>query len=129
LWKERQLRDYRRANNLCYLCGEKSDAAYLQKCPKRNKPQLNAIALIDLDIELTEEILNHLEIEDASASELGQLSINALSGTENWDSMRIRELVQNKVILILVDSGSSHSFASEAFITTMGIQAVQEPSM
>jgi hypothetical protein len=38
LWKERQLRDYRRANNLCYLCGEKFDAGHLQKCTKRNKP-------------------------------------------------------------------------------------------
>jgi hypothetical protein len=29
LWKERQLRDYRRANNLCYFCGDKFDANHL----------------------------------------------------------------------------------------------------
>jgi hypothetical protein len=63
----------------------------------------------DLDAELTEETLNHLEIEDVLASEMGQLSLNALAGTESSDSMCIRALVQSKVMLILVDSGSSHS--------------------
>jgi hypothetical protein len=55
LWKERQLRDFRRANNLCYFCGDKFDVAHLQKCTKRNKPQVNTIILNDLDAELTEE--------------------------------------------------------------------------
>jgi hypothetical protein len=31
LWKERQLRDFKRANNLYYFCGDKFDAAHLQK--------------------------------------------------------------------------------------------------
>jgi hypothetical protein len=30
LWKERQLRDYRRVNNLCYFCREKFDANHLK---------------------------------------------------------------------------------------------------
>jgi hypothetical protein len=63
----------------------------------------------DLDAELTEETLNHLEIEDVLASEMDQLSLNALAGTGSGDSMRIRALVQSKVMLILVDLGSSHS--------------------
>jgi hypothetical protein len=29
MWKERQLRDYRRDNKLCYFCGDKFDAACL----------------------------------------------------------------------------------------------------
>jgi hypothetical protein len=95
LWKERQLRDYRRANNLCYLCGEKFDAGHLQKCTKRNKPQVNAIVVNDLDAELSEETLNQLALEDVMVEEMGHLSINAISGTETMDSMRIRALLHN----------------------------------
>lgn len=37
--------------------------------------------------------------------------------------MRIRALLQNKVMLVLVDSGSSHSFISTSFLQTTGIKA------
>ncbi|GJN07432.1 hypothetical protein PR202_ga25264 [Eleusine coracana subsp. coracana] len=89
LWRERQLRDYRRANNLCYFYGEKFDHAHLEKCTKRPKPQMNAIVVNDLDMPLSEETLNQLEVEDVLAQELGQLSIYALAGTESKDSMRV----------------------------------------
>jgi hypothetical protein len=121
LWKERQFRDFRRANNLCFFCGDKFDAAHLHKCTKRNKPQVNAIVLNDLNVELTEETLNHLEVEDVLASKMGQLSLNALSGTNTGDFMRIRALVHNKVMLILVDSGSSHNFVSQTFLQQAGV--------
>jgi hypothetical protein len=66
----------------------------------------------DLDVELSEETLNQLVVEDALTEEMGQLSLNALAGTEVGDSMRIRALVHNKVMLILDDSGRFHSFVS-----------------
>jgi len=34
LWKEWQLRDYRRANDLCLYCGEKFDANHIEHCTK-----------------------------------------------------------------------------------------------
>uniref|UniRef100_A0A0A8Y9F8 Uncharacterized protein n=1 Tax=Arundo donax TaxID=35708 RepID=A0A0A8Y9F8_ARUDO len=45
-------------------CGEKFDTAHLEKCTKRGKPQLNALAVTDLDMALSDEILNQLENED-----------------------------------------------------------------
>jgi hypothetical protein len=112
LWKERQLWDYRRANNLCYFCRDKFDVNHLQKCTKRTKPHLNVLALNDLDAEL----LNQLEVEDVLVAEMEQLSLNAIVGTESKDSMRIRALVHNKVMLILVDSGSSHSLSANPLL-------------
>jgi hypothetical protein len=38
LWKERQLRDFTKANDLCYYYGEKFVPRHLQKCTKRVKP-------------------------------------------------------------------------------------------
>jgi hypothetical protein len=91
LWRERQLRDYRRANGLCYFCGEKYDA------------------------------LNQLEMEDVLVQDLCQLSLHALAGTESADSMRVRALVGNQVFLILIDSGSSHSFVISSFVNRLNL--------
>lgn len=43
--------------------------------------------------------------------------------------MKLRALVKNKVMLILVDSGSSHSFVSQAFLQTVGIQSSSTQAM
>jgi hypothetical protein len=77
---------------------------------------LNALVINVLDAELTEERLNQLEVEDVLSEQLGQVSLNAMSGTANGDSKMIRALVQGKVVLILVNSRSSHSFLNESFI-------------
>jgi len=124
LWKERQTRDYLKANGLCFYCSEPFDANHLKSCTKRPQPQLNALALNDLDVVLTEEVLNQLAVEDALASDFCQLSLNALAGTKQGQAMKLRALVQNKVLLILVDSGSSHSFMSKAFVQMLGISTV-----
>jgi uncharacterized OB-fold protein len=53
LWQDRQLRDYRKANGLCYSCGEKFVPCHMAVYSKRNKPQVNALVLNDLDRELS----------------------------------------------------------------------------
>jgi hypothetical protein len=101
----------------------------LQKCTKRNKPQVNDLVVNDLDVELIEDTLNQLAIEDALTSEMGQLSLNAMKGTESGDFMRLRALVHNKVMLILVDPGSSHSFINCSFVHQAGIPTVSSHTM
>ena len=93
----------------------------MKSCTKKPQNQLNALALNDMDVVLTEEVLNQLEIEDTLASDFCQLSLNALSGAEKGDAMKLRALVHNKVMLILIDSGSSHSFISSAFVDKLGL--------
>jgi hypothetical protein len=43
---------------LCYYCGDKFGPKHLQKCPKRAKPQINALVINDLNAELTDDTLN-----------------------------------------------------------------------
>jgi hypothetical protein len=81
------------------------------------------LVINDLNVELTDDTLNQLEAEDILTVEMGQLSLNAMFGTEFGDSMRNRALVHNKVMLILVDSGSSRSFVSSAFLLQTGISS------
>lgn len=73
--------------------------------------------MIDLDKEkITEEMLNQLAVEDALAENFCQLSLNALTSADTNNSIKLRSLVKNKVMLILVDSSSSHSFISSSFV-------------
>jgi hypothetical protein len=124
LWRERQLRDFRRANGLCMYCGDKFDKAHAGSCTKRPQPQANALVLNELDQPLTEEVLNQLEIEDAITEVFGQLSISAISGTAHDEVLRLKVMVKTKVMLVLLDSGSSHSFTSSAFLFQVGLTDV-----
>lgn len=63
--KERQKRDYCKANNLCFYCNEHFDVAHLAKCTKSPRAQVNALALNDMDVQLTEEMVKQLELEEA----------------------------------------------------------------
>lgn len=57
------------------------------------------------------------------AEDFCQLSLNALAGTDRGEAMKLRALVENQVILILIDSGSSHSFVSSSFLKKVGLKA------
>ena len=63
-------------------------------------------------------------MEDSLNAEFGQLSLHALSAANTPDCIKLKALVQNKVMLLLVDSGSSHSFVSSKFLQLTGLTAV-----
>lgn len=96
----------------------------MEVCAKRIKPQLNVLAVNDLDQQLTDEVLSQLEVEDTLTEDFHQLSLHALAGTEGIGCMQIRSLVKKKVMLILLDSGSSHSFVSSSFVDAAGLHTV-----
>jgi hypothetical protein len=121
LSKQRQKREYCKANNLCFYCSEPFDAAHLAKCTKRPRSQVNALVVNDLDVNLTEEVLEQLDLEEQLNAEFHHLSLNAVTGTDEGDALKLKSMVHNKVMLILVDSGSSHSFVSSSFIQKCGI--------
>jgi hypothetical protein len=95
--------------------GEKFEPGHLEVCTKKNKPQLHALALNDLDREISEEALNEMAIEDLITEDFCQLSLNAVLGAEANDSIKLKATVKNKTMLILVDTCSSHSFVGAQF--------------
>uniref|UniRef100_A0A8R7U589 Uncharacterized protein n=1 Tax=Triticum urartu TaxID=4572 RepID=A0A8R7U589_TRIUA len=69
---------------------------------------------------LTEDAIQAMELlDDQGAAPADQeccvLSTQAVSGTETPRTIRLRALVGNQVMLLLVDSGSTHSFISASF--------------
>jgi hypothetical protein len=117
LWQDKQLRDYRKANKLCFSCGEKFEPGHAIVCTKRNKPHVNAMVPNDLDKEIDEDLLNEIAIEELLTKDFCQLSLKALSGTKSNDSIKLKTTVNNKTMLTLVDTGSSHNFDSAHFVT------------
>jgi hypothetical protein len=128
LWKDRQLRDYRKANGLCYSCGEKFVPGHLDVCPKRQKPQVNALAVNDLDRELSDEVLNELAAKDVLQEQFSELSLNALSSQDTLNCIKLKAKVKDKVLLILIDSGSTHSFISQQFVDMARLTTVPCPT-
>lgn len=114
IWKAKQLKDYRRANGLCYSCGEKYAPGHL--C-KKHEVQAKAAAIITEDqVYLEDAMLDALAMEESAAEAAAFLSVNALSGSQNPKTIRLRAMVDNKVMLLLVDSGSSHTFIDQQLI-------------
>lgn len=72
--------------------------------------------LNDLDRELIEEVVNELAAEDTLHEQFCQLSLNAFTSTDSTNCIRLKARVQDKVMLILIESGSSHSFLSSQFV-------------
>lgn len=79
-WRDHQLRDYRRANNLCFRCGDKYDPTH--QCPKKQEAEVHIVELEEQAGILSEEVLNLMEMHDLAQVEQLSLSIHAMTGTE-----------------------------------------------
>jgi hypothetical protein len=60
MWRERQLRDYRRANNLYFCCGDKFDPQH--QCPKKAK--VHMLTADEHHAQILEEVLELPELQD-----------------------------------------------------------------
>jgi hypothetical protein len=121
MWKDRQLRDYRKANNLCFKCGERYDPTH--QCAKKTGAELHAITMDDTPEQLSHEVLNMLEMQDLAEAQQLSLSIHALAGTNSGDMIHLRALIGNQHLLILVDSGSTGSFLNVNMLSRLHCEA------
>ncbi|KAK1646376.1 hypothetical protein QYE76_064181 [Lolium multiflorum] len=113
--RERQLRDFRRANNLCFKCGDKFSKEH--QCKRLG--QLLTIEVGEFGEVLSDDAVVALELleETSVTATCCQLSLNAVSGTDNGETMKLRALVGNQVMILLIDSGSTHTFITHSFAT------------
>lgn len=105
----------RRKNlGLCFLCDEKWTRGH--RCKEKKLFMLVA----DEDEEDTEANETVPQTEDIGITSnnpqsLYEISLQALSGTLHQSTMKLRGTVKNKPVIILVDSGSTHSFINASF--------------
>jgi hypothetical protein len=101
------LKQYRRACGLCYHCAERW--TYGHQCA--SIVQLHVIQEL-WELLPEEDQLSVGSAEDVNAQLCMCLSAAAMAGTDSAKYMRLLGSMQGKEILILVDSGSSHTFFS-----------------
>ncbi|XP_040381702.1 uncharacterized protein LOC121054888 [Oryza brachyantha] len=99
------LKAYRRAKGLCFTCGERWGRDH--KCA--STVQLHVVEeLMQIVQEETESPKNVILEEQTDC--LMHLSLNACNGTVSAQSFRVKGWLQGIELLMLVDSGSTHSF-------------------
>nr|XP_051190460.1 uncharacterized protein LOC127303801 [Lolium perenne] len=74
------------------------------------------------------QMANVIIVDIANAQELS-LSLNAILGSHGDGTIRIRALVDNQVMLLLVDSGSSNTFISDKFVQRINCETVLIPAV
>jgi hypothetical protein len=50
------------------------------------------------------------------------LSLHAISGTTNQECMRVRALIGNQTLLLLIDSRSSATFVNKELVERLGLE-------
>uniref|UniRef100_A0A453QMI9 Retrotransposon gag domain-containing protein n=1 Tax=Aegilops tauschii subsp. strangulata TaxID=200361 RepID=A0A453QMI9_AEGTS len=122
--KLKTLRAYRRARGLCFTCGERWGQGH------------TCAATVPLHV--VEELVGMLTVpaspesaasqDNSEEEDLCLLSTAATSGTESPRAFRMLGTLQGKSLLMLVDSGSSHSFInSEIAKDWPEVQAMSKP--
>jgi hypothetical protein len=65
--------------------------------------QLHNLLVEDMQIVLTDQVLYQLDQEDQGGEDPYHLSLHAIGGFDAKSCMRIRALIQNQVMLVLID--------------------------
>lgn len=107
---------------MCFTCGEKYEPGHQAKCRKENTTQLHVLTPEDMNMVLTPEILEQIEQEEKQEEVDPLLSLNAISGADTLQCIRLRALVHHQLLLMLVDSGSSTSFISKQMVETLKLE-------
>lgn len=125
--RERQLHDFRRATNLCFKCGDK----YSKEHQCKRTGQLLTIEVGEFGEVLSDDAVVALELLDEAhvTADCCQLSVNAAAGTDNGETMRLRALVGNQVMVLLIDSGSTHTFVTKSFAERAGSTISPAPAV
>jgi hypothetical protein len=117
------LRAYRRAHGLCQRCVEKWSRYH--KCPA-TMPFTAILEVWDLFLEYDREVTNSNSPEDVEQLFLAISKATSL-GIEASCTVHFVGTIQNKPLLILVDSDSPHSFLSQR--VAQGLEGVSPVSV
>lgn len=111
----------RRERGLCYNCDEIYTRGH--KCIK---PQLFLMVGDDDIPDAEEEPV--MEIDWAPQPDVG-VSLHALQGTQGLHTLKLDGGIKNKAITMLVDTGSTHNFLSQALVKSQRIATIPSPEV
>ncbi|XP_074377058.1 uncharacterized protein LOC141718578 [Apium graveolens] len=103
------------AKGLCYYCDQPYDRNH--KC-KFREPQLFTVEIPGTDL----DVYDDMTIQEEEGTTVGDpfISVNALAGSQSFQTMRVQGAVNGKIINILIDSGSTHNFLDLSLAKKLG---------
>nr|CAH67280.1 OSIGBa0111L12.7 [Oryza sativa] len=118
------LKSYRRSKGLCFVCGEKWGRDH--KCA--SSIQLHVVQEL-LDVLQGSSQSEQAVSEPPESDTLMAISQQAINVTDSNHSIRLRGWVQGIEILMLIDSGSTHSFVYQQIgLKLSGVKAMPVPA-
>jgi hypothetical protein len=119
------LKNYRRAKGLCYKCGEKWHKGH--QCQNVSLQAMEEVWSFVSDDSPTLPVHEAHDVDSNSSDELCEISVEAMQGIDHHATMRLRGFIADQEVYMLIDSGSSHCFISEACAARiLGHQQLQE---
>lgn len=120
------LKSYRRSKGLCFVCGERCSKEH--KCATSIQLHIVQELLEALQADTVTDPAQNSEPEEEQSEIFMAISHQALWGTESATSFRLRGWVQGTELLLLVDSGSTHSFIDQRIgMKLNGITPLNKP--
>jgi hypothetical protein len=104
----------KRERGECYNCTENFSREHLKVCP------MKGIYLLQMDDEPAAEI-------DTDADPL--ISLNAITGISSANTMQLDVWVDGDTLRALIDSGSTHSFISDAVASRLHLDPLPQPGL
>lgn len=69
------------------------------------------------------------EFEEEVCNEFSQISINAMAGITDYQTLRVTGHYGHKTLQMQLDTGSTHNFIDTTLATKLGCKLVPKPSM
>ncbi|VFQ67522.1 unnamed protein product, partial [Cuscuta campestris] len=113
-------RQERRNKGLCFRCGDPFRPGH--RCTT------STFSLMEVDVEgnpIPETFEPAPEMEEII--EEAEISFNAILGTSSAATMKLQGSIQNRNVLCLVDSGSTHNFFSERLVNELNLVTTSIP--
>ena len=117
----------RRRKGLCFTCDEK----YTPKHICKNK-QYKVMILEDIEEEGGEEEMVEHKVQVAESSVQNeetsiQLDFHSMVGLTSKRSMKLWGRLDDKEVMVLIESGAMHNFISQDLVTKLGLQVQETP--
>lgn len=117
---EKELQD-KRAKGLCYRCDAKWAIGH--RCKKK-----------ELSVMLIEEEEGETDCEDTEAPPspteeiTTEVSLNSVIGLSNPKTMKLRGLIGDQDVVVMIDPGATHNFISLSTVASTGVPVMKEGS-
>lgn len=117
----------KKTKGLCFKCNERYTKGHV--CKKKQLYVMEGEEDGEEDDQLPVLEEDKREDEEQVSREELQISLNALTGTISYRTMRVRGNVKKHPIIILIDSGSTHNFLSPAVAKRANIETENTDSL